>query len=739
MSVNTSSRSYGKSLFFRYLSAAVLAATIPGPATTAQAQDGLQELRGLVVTSNGRPGERDLQLLESKWSGSRAGALARFLRGYLYHSGQSFSSAVEAFDPGVISANSAIGDYALFYRAESESKLGQKAAALRDYTQLYAHSADSILARDARVKAGELAVALGDAPAALEAVKPLAGAGNADALFVAAQATERGGNRDAAVTMYRKIYFDFAASGMADRAAEQLRTLGVGIDQNPASLAEARARADALFDSKQYPEAAQAYAEMQSRFPETAGRQDVMLRRGVSLLNSRQTSEAVQMLAKAGSGNSALSSEALFYEIEALRKQNQPGQAAVILERLLSQYPKSRWAPMSLYNQATALDKADRDAEAAARFRQLLRDFPTSEYAPEASYYLGWASYRAKQYAEAARILEKHLSDYRSPGSKFIGEAGFWAGKSRERLGDRARALFLYESVAERYRYGYHGYIAGQRAKLLRTADPTLKAEQPKAGSDLERIRQGILHFEKVRETDDGSSGAHVVKADELELIGLGDLAITEINEALKSAPASPRLNLRLAQTYSRRGETFQATLILRRAYPDLFSYQDGDLPREAWEIFFPIRHWDLIKSESKRYGLDPYLVAGLIRQESVFNPTAISRVGARGLMQLMPTTAQQVAKHQGIQPLGIADLYNPVLNIKLGMNFLSQRVGEFGRTEYAAASYNAGPGRVQQWLKERGSLDIEDWVETIPFAETRGYVQGVIRNAANYRRLYKE
>ncbi|MGH9765616.1 MAG: lytic transglycosylase domain-containing protein, partial [Blastocatellia bacterium] len=247
-----------------------------------------------------------------------------------------------------------------------------------------------------------------------------------------------------------------------------------------------------------------------------------------------------------------------------------------------------------------------------------------------------------------------------------------------------------------------------------------------------------LTAVQPVVETANGSEASRVARADDLEVIGLTDMAIAEMNQALVSAPASPRLNLRLAQIYSGRGETFQATLILRKAYPDLFSYKDSDLPREAWEIFFPLHYWNVIKQEAERYGIDPYFAAGLIRQESVFNPNAISHAGARGLMQLMTPTAQLIAKHEAESRVVAADLYSPQLNIKLGMNYLAQMIGQFGKAEYAAAAYNAGPGRVKQWAAARGSMDMEDWIETIPFSETRGYVQGVLRNAANYRRLYK-
>jgi soluble lytic murein transglycosylase len=107
--------------------------------------------------------------------------------------------------------------------------------------------------------------------------------------------------------------------------------------------------------------------------------------------------------------------------------------------------------------------------------------------------------------------------------------------------------------------------------------------------------------------------------------------------------------------------------------------------------------------------------------------------------MQVMPATGQLISRRQGNGSISASDLLNPTLNIKLGMSYLAQMLGQFGRLEYAAAAYNAGPNRAQRWIAERGSMDIEDWIEAIPFSETRGYVQGVLRYAANYRRFYKE
>ena len=721
----------------------VICLATPGAASCQSSQTntdrGTNELKALVDASNGKPAPADLVRIESKYPKTRAASLARFLRGFSYHSAQNCEAALDALDAKIIGANSSLVDYALFYRAECEAATGSKDDALGDYRMLYSKHADSIKARESRLRASELAIASGDPSFATKELDAMAEASDADAILLIARAYEAMGKNQEALKLYQRLYFDLPATAASAEAELRLEALGALTSDARGSYDEQRSRADRLFEANRYAEAAEAYADLFARFPERDKDDEIQLRLGVSLVRNNQPAQAVLPLTKVSARDPALHAEALFNQAEALRRSNRAAEAASLVDALLRKHARSRWAEVALYNLATYLNKEGRTAEAVLRYGQLLSAYPKSEYAPEASYQTGWQSYQAKRYGDAARIFSQHLASYRYPLTKYIGEAAFWAGRAEERLGRRTRALLLYDLVSERYRYGYHGYVAALRAKSLRAANPSLKPEPAPPGSELERIKQNVLYIEGVRETADGSETKRIAKADDLEIIGLGDLAIRELNRALEAAPLSLKLNLRLAQVYSHRGDSFQATLVLRRAYPDLYSYRDSDLPREAWEIFFPLVEWETIKDEARRNGIDPYLAAGLIRQESVFNPNAVSRVGARGLMQLMPATGQLVAKRQGNGRITPADLFNPTLNIKLGMSYLAQMLGEFGRIEYAAAAYNAGPARARRWLAERGSLDIEEWIETIPFAETRGYVQSVLRYAANYRRFYKE
>jgi soluble lytic murein transglycosylase len=163
------------------------------------------------------------------------------------------------------------------------------------------------------------------------------------------------------------------------------------------------------------------------------------------------------------------------------------------------------------------------------------------------------------------------------------------------------------------------------------------------------------------------------------------------------------------------------------------------EMRRDEWDVFYPLQYWDIIKQESRARGLDPYQVAGLIRQETVFNPRAVSPARAYGLMQLIVPTAVTTARRIGTdRAITMESLFEPRLNIQLGTAYFKDQLDKYGRIEYVAAAYNAGPNRVVQWRASL-PLQIDEWQEEVPFRETRLYIQGVVRNTLQYKRLYDE
>jgi soluble lytic murein transglycosylase len=163
------------------------------------------------------------------------------------------------------------------------------------------------------------------------------------------------------------------------------------------------------------------------------------------------------------------------------------------------------------------------------------------------------------------------------------------------------------------------------------------------------------------------------------------------------------------------------------------------EMTQEEWDVFYPLAYWDIIVQESRAKNLDPYQVAGLIRQETIFMPRARSSARAYGLMQVLVPTAVLTAKKWGVNRTITEDaLYEPRLSIQLGTAYMKDQMDKFGRIEYLAVAYNAGPHRMTQW---RTSLpaEIDEFAEAVPFKETRGYIQGVVRNRLQYQRLYDD
>ena len=158
---------------------------------------------------------------------------------------------------------------------------------------------------------------------------------------------------------------------------------------------------------------------------------------------------------------------------------------------------------------------------------------------------------------------------------------------------------------------------------------------------------------------------------------------------------------------------------------------------RPTGEALFPKAYWVDLKRFSSENELDPYLVASLIRQESEFNPNAISRANAVGLMQLLPVTGKKVAKEVKMHHFSPNQLYTPTVNLQLGTRYFKSMVDKFGSFEYALAAYNAGSDRVEDWLAQGKYRDPQEFVESIPFTETREYVQAIMRNANVYKQLY--
>jgi soluble lytic murein transglycosylase len=226
-------------------------------------------------------------------------------------------------------------------------------------------------------------------------------------------------------------------------------------------------------------------------------------------------------------------------------------------------------------------------------------------------------------------------------------------------------------------------------------------------------------------------------KAKLLENAGLIDFAVKEL-QAVPGAGSGNWASLQVARIYTDNNQPYRALQYLKHVVPSYTSQEIGTLPVAYWRVLFPRPYWQDVQRFATENNLDPSLVAALIRQESEFNPGAVSYANAYGLMQLLPKTGKTVARSVGMKHYTTAALLTPSTNIELGTRYFRDMTDQLGGiVEYALAAYNAGSDRVADWRDTGHYRDIQEFVESIPFVQTRDYVQSIVRNAAIYRRLY--
>jgi len=218
---------------------------------------------------------------------------------------------------------------------------------------------------------------------------------------------------------------------------------------------------------------------------------------------------------------------------------------------------------------------------------------------------------------------------------------------------------------------------------------------------------------------------------------GLTDFAVRELVAAGAGSGAN-WATLEVARIYQDAGEPYHALQFLKKSIPGYYSLDVNALPRPYWEALFPRAYWDDLRRFAQDNSLDPFLVASLIRQESEFNPQAISHANAWGLMQLLPVNGRAEAKEAKLHGFSTGQLLQPGINLQLGTHYFKKTLDEYGgQVEYALAAYNAGNNRVADWRAAGKYRDMAEFVESIPFTETRDYVQAIVRNTQVYRQLY--
>lgn len=695
-------------------------------------EQALAQLREL--TRDGKlPPENIVAGIESRFAGKRTGALAKLLHARIRFENADYAAAAAMLDTDIFRKKTNVDDHALWYRGLALHWSQNHVAAMKVLSDLLRDHPDSVRARDAKLVWAASANESGHSAEVPGFLADLNEKNDAESLLLTAKAYEAQGAQPDAARFYRRAYFSAPGTAQAKEAEDKLTAGGQSLA--PQNAEEQIARADKLLAGKRFSDAAAAYNDLAARFA-SAVTPAGQLKRITALANSGRMPDA----------------QAAFSSLPATAKEREEGYRQLVLG-----YAKSKMWPLARttademrrnFPGGSLVAKTFIDAGLAARDAKNRTDegyflstavssFPNAIEVAQAQFESAWYQHEQNNYASSSQMFVEHLARYANKDTTNRGKAGYWAARDSERAGKIAEACALYDAVTYRYGANWYGYLALNRLSSLRNGGQCRSVAAP---NDLVAKAAANLRLVTVTaETAREGELARAEKSEELSTVGLFDWAIDELNEAKKTAPTSPKINLALAKHYRLKGDQVNALLSLAKSYPDYAQMFPEEMGREEWDIFYPLTNWAEITKWSAARGLDKYQVAGFIRQETIFDPRAKSGANAYGLMQLLLPTARTMARSYGsTMPNSAEDLYDPSLNIELGTAFLKDLFAKFGRTEYVAVAYNAGPNRVGPW---RASLPAEtdEFVEAIPFKETKGYVQGIIRNTAQYRRLYDE
>jgi soluble lytic murein transglycosylase len=411
---------------------------------------------------------------------------------------------------------------------------------------------------------------------------------------------------------------------------------------------------------------------------------------------------------------------------ELSRSENDQVAHDALIAQMVRDFPTSRWLEEALYSGGNMYLLKHDPQQATYHYSLLVKMFPKSTYAPSAHWRAAWMNYRLHNYAEAARLMEEQVQMF-GAGIEVPG-ALYWRGRIYEdEEKNFGQAVNYYRALTGSYINSYYAGLARQRLNVLKT-----QASDVAPAAALSAVREPVIP-DLTGELPENEP--HLIKARLLANAALNEYIGPEIQA---SSTSSEWGALAQAEIYSSYGETTRAIQSMKHSGIPFLELPLGDVPTVYWKLLFPQPYWEDLTANSQKNGLDPFLVASLIRQESEFNAGVVSHANAWGLMQLLPSVGKAAAKKEGIKHFDANQLLNPATNLRLGTFNLRQVMDRFGgQAEYALAAYNAGDVPVRQWLAAGDYKDIAEFVESIPYTETREYVQAILRNREIYRALY--
>jgi soluble lytic murein transglycosylase len=614
-----------------------------------------------------------------------------------------------------------LDDYVRLWTGEALLKQGdasQAAVLLESIVE----AADSLLMARASFRSGEAWYRTGQCARAIDSlVRSLALAPQdpsaPTAQFMLADCEARENRIADSQADFRHLWVRYPNSPEAREAAARLSFMTHNGPWRP-TPDELYGRATALLTLALHADAAEELQKFLSLAPQHPKRDEAKFKLGTALVRLKRYDQARDVYRALASGQSTQAGESAVWLARVYLRQDAGDRLLGLLPSLPSIPLTGDQKAMILLLTGMWLDDQGQYDKAELKYRQAAQAAEGYGQRLEALWRIGWIHYRTGQYQVAVEAFQKLVAGAEDP--QWTPQALYWIGRARERLHD-TQAIDAYAHLCRRYLFTYYCQLA--QPKLNLRVPVSMAAEASSETSTPDTINE----LKKDR---------HYLKAVELKLLGLDHEAAKELASLPERYAKDRAAIMELCGLLSEVGEHHQALRLTRLYFRDPIERGNGGgVPGRLWSVAYPTAYLPVIQTYAGP--VDPFLAAAIIREESQYDIRALSRVGAVGLMQVMPATAQTMAKKNGTGDVGREELFDHETNIRFGVKYLGQLLEQFtGNVAQAVASYNAGPQAVSAWMTKYAGKDPDEFVEMIPYLETRQYVKRVLRSYGEYLRL---
>jgi soluble lytic murein transglycosylase len=662
------------------------------------------------------------EIAQAKSSGLLAKRAALALGYYDYQLGE-FEKAANWMQ--IAQGDPTLGDYDLYWLGLTNLALNDNSDALKALEQLRAQYPYSVLTEQALQSLGVAAVAANQPADGVAALTAYAGtAKSPQLLLLRGQLHEQADQPLDAAADYRAVYIQFPLSDQARDAEGKLAILDstLGAQLQPIPVEIRLAHAAKLFDAQDWNDARSEYNGL---VPSLSGvelerAQVRILECGVEMGGDPSGLAALKI------ADPEVDAERDYILADYYRGAANEAQLVAAVEAAATRAPSSHWTERAFFLAGNFYWVNLQRDQASSYYARLAGQFPSSQNADAALWRVAWTAV-LKRDPTAVTKLEDHLRKFSH--SQYTPDTLYWLGRLAQEAKEPARARAFYAKLETRFSQTYFADLAARRMRALG------RGPKEKDANDLLALIPPIPASMDMADPPSADADIRRARAAALRSIAFDTSAVMELRAAY-AASHQPKLLLEAAQEAVRGGHVGAAIVLTRQLYPQLESRPLADVPRAIWLAAYALPYETSIYRWSARKRLDPMLVAGLIHQESAFDPQAVSNANAYGLMQLIPPTARRLAREQRLR-FSQTRLIEPDYNVRLGTAYLANLRKQFGSVEEVLAAYNAGEDRVTQWTAGQTYREPAEFVDSIPFSETRDYVEIVERNAAIYRRLY--